>query len=149
MLDTPLTRADQEFLDGVRRKLVRLLESEEEMLELEPMNSYQRRLVHKLATTYGFKSQSVGETERFVCVIKTQESAIPQQDMNPAPGQIYDMGDQIFYAVPQTRVVLRADGSVGVVWKDNTLPNLDERVLPTGEFRIRKNQIVCPGDPNW
>ncbi|KAG6557585.1 hypothetical protein Mapa_000861 [Marchantia paleacea] len=52
--------------------------SEEETLALEPMVSYQRMLLHRLADLFGLAHESVGEgEERHLVVEKCEESLIP------------------------------------------------------------------------
>ena len=58
-----LTPEDEAFLQQINEQIIAFTQSEEEMLEFDPMNSYQRRLVHQLGTLYGLNSKSVGERE--------------------------------------------------------------------------------------
>lgn len=48
------------------------------VLELEPMNSYSRLLLHRLADIFGFSHQSVGEgDERHLILERCPETSIP------------------------------------------------------------------------
>ncbi|KAL9165608.1 hypothetical protein ABFS82_06G180800 [Erythranthe guttata] len=52
--------------------------SSDGMLELEPMNSYSRLLVHRLADIFGFSHQSVGEGEdRHLILERCPEASMP------------------------------------------------------------------------
>ena len=78
MSDNEMSTQDREFLDLVNGEILKFFESAEEVIDLDPMNSYQRRLVHKLAGEYNLQSESAGErNERFVCLTKTEKSALP------------------------------------------------------------------------
>lgn len=149
--DTPLTKSDQDFIDGIRHIINKFVKSKERVLELSPMNSFQRRLIHKLATAYNMKSQSVGNTdERYVCLIKTEKTTMPpKRNQSFSGSQVFDNGDRIYFTTPKTKILLRSDGSFGISLKDERFPIIDERVVEDGEFRIRKNKIVCPNDDLW
>ena len=51
----------QEFLDYYAERLVSFIQSDEEMIHLEPMNSFYRRLIHNLAIRFKLKTHSEGE----------------------------------------------------------------------------------------
>ncbi|XAR65857.1 hypothetical protein NMG60_11011835 [Bertholletia excelsa] len=52
--------------------------SSNEVLELEPMNAYNRLLLHRLADIFGFSHQSVGEgDERHLILERCPETSIP------------------------------------------------------------------------
>lgn len=87
---------------STEESLVSLLQdgtSLEGVIELQPMNSYDRLLVHRLADIYGFAHESVGEgDDRHLVLQRCPETAIPailvsdilwQYDDNqcPAPSQ--------------------------------------------------------------
>ena len=146
MEERSLNREDQEFLNEINKDLEKFLKSEEEMLEFQPMNSYQRRLVHKAVTDFKLKSHSVGEKERFVCVIRTEDGAVPEQKSNSQ--KVHDFGMQTFHAAPNTHIILRSDGSFGIPLKSDRYAPVDERVVDHA-FRIRNNKIVCYGEEGW
>ena len=146
-MDNPLTREDQDFINSIYQDLKEFIESDEAMLEFQPMNSYQRRLVHKLVTNFRLKSHSVGEEERFVCVVRTDDGIVPALGIDSSQ-RVYDHGMQTFYTAPGTRIVLRSDGSFGIPLKSERFAQLDERVVERA-FRIRKNKIVCHGEKGW
>ena len=148
--DLELTPTDKIFLMELNQKILEFIESEEEMLELEPMNSYQRRLVHKLGILYSLASRSVGEkNERFVCLLRTEETHIPAIPVSFTKEFNIDYGQEIFYAKSMETIFLRIDGSFGVYLEGNEQPVLDERVIESGMFRIQNNRIICPQDDNW
>lgn len=148
MQDKPLSQDDYKFLDTIQERFTALMESNDEMLELEPMNSYQRRLVHKVASNFKLKSHSVGEEERYVCAVKTQESLIPEKKEKKNQ-RIFDYGAQSFFALPETELILKTDGSIGILRKADRNDFIDKRIIPTREFRIRQNKIVCQGEKEW
>ncbi|MBF0288121.1 MAG: hypothetical protein HQM14_09915 [SAR324 cluster bacterium] len=148
MVDKPLTREDHEFLEEMHNTLQGFMQSDEEILELASMNSYRRRLVHKVASSFKLKSHSVGDEERFVCLTKTEDSKIPEKKAFSG-GPVHDFGMQTFYATPNTRIILRPDGSVGIPLKSERYAPLDDRIVTTKEFRVRKNKIVCFGEDGW
>ena len=147
MQDTPLTKEDQEFLEKIHARLTRFVESDEAMLEMEPMNAYQRRLVHKMVTDFKLKSTSVGEEERFVCVTRTPEARMPETKFKTLQSR-HDFGDQTFFVAPNTRIILRSDGSFGIPLKSERYAPLDERMVESA-FRIRDSKIVCYGEEGW
>ncbi|MBF0278395.1 MAG: hypothetical protein HQM13_11410 [SAR324 cluster bacterium] len=147
MEDRSLTREDQEFLDSVHEDLEKFLKGDQEMYEFQPMNSYRRRLVHNLVSDFKLKSHSVGEEERFVCVIKTENAAVPKKKSN-SYHKVHDYGMQTFWVAPKTRIILRSDGSFGIPLKSDRLASVDERVVERS-FRIRNNKIVCQGEEGW
>lgn len=147
MQDNPLTKEDQEFLEKIHHILKQFVESDEEMLEMEPMNSYQRRLVHKIVKDFKLKSASVGEEERFVCVTRTDKATVPDMQFKP-PQKTHDYGMQTFFTAPNTRIILRSDGSFGMPLQAERYAPLDERVVENA-FRIRQNKIICYGEKGW
>ena len=78
MEEQPQSGNEQEFVKNIDALITDFLSSNEEMIELEPMNGYYRRLAHKIGGLFKLNSHSVGEQdERFVCLIRTKESCIP------------------------------------------------------------------------
>lgn len=147
MQENLLTKEDQEFLEKIHTILTKFVESEEAMLEMQPMNSYQRRLVHKTVTDFKLKSTSVGEEERFVCVTRTSEATVPEMKFK-TPQSRHDFGSQTFFAAANTRIVLRPDGSFGVPLASERYAPVDERMVENA-FRIRNSKIVCDGEEGW
>lgn len=149
MFDTPLTKQDQEFIDTIEGQINDFLKTNESMLELDPMNSYRRRLVHKLASAYNLKSQSVGDSEeRYVCVIRTEKSAPPAKTAKAASGPTFTY-DMVYPVKPGSKIRLRTDGSFGVDKGEEKLPLLDERVVEAKAFRIVNSKIIVPGEDGW
>ena len=143
-----LSRDDEVFLKELQVIYARFIESDKQELKLEPMNSYKRRLAHKLGSNFKMESTSAGEdNERAVVLKKTDMTCLPNNRKFRVPS--IDTGIETYYAKPGVQIVLRSDGSFGVPWKDKSGEYLDKRVIQDGMFRIRRNQIVCQGDNNW
>jgi len=112
------------------------------------MNSYKRRLAHKLSGQFQLESESIGEDKnRAVLLKKTPQTKISGNRKFKAPR--IDTGNETYYAKPGVQIVLRSDGSFGVPWKEKDGHSIDKRVVHDGVFRIRSNQIVCQEDSNW
>ena len=145
--DMDLSSSDEELITEINDTLMRFIKSEETHLQLEPMNSFRRRMVHKIGTKYKLTSESKGEgINRSVSLRKTEISAIPENIMQ---NNVIDRGIEIFYAKPGTEIVLRKDGSFGIAINEQDKRVLDSRPVEDGEFRIRQNKIICRHDNNW
>ncbi len=145
--DMELSSSDQELMTDINAAIVRFIQSDESQLQMEPMNSYRRRMVHKISTEYKLSSESIGEGDsRSVRLSKTATTAIPE---NINKKRVIDRGIEIFYAKPGAEIVLRNDGSFGVSLKEHENKILDRRTVEEGEFRIRDNKIICKKDSNW
>lgn len=149
-----LNRKDYEFLCQVESNLLSFISSDEGVYQLEPMNAYYRRIVHQMATDCGLESCSIGEEgERTIQLTRTGRASTPdklwslQYQIEIEP--IFDYGNRVYLAVPLTTIVLRKDGSFGIPTTEDREPILTERQVPVQQFRIRKNQILCPSDPEW
>ena len=142
-----LSSSDEELIAEINEKLVRFIKSDETHLQLEPMNSFRRRMVHKIGTQYKLTSESTGEgINRSVSLRKTELTEIPE---NLIQNIVIDRGIEIFYAKPGTEIVLRKDGSFGIAINERETRILDRRIAEDGEFRIRQNKIVFRNDSNW
>ena len=136
-----------ELIAEINDAVVLFVKSEETHLQLEPMNSFRRRMVHKIGTNYKLTSESTGEgINRSVSLRKTELTEIPE---NIIQNNVIDRGIEIFYAKPETEIVLRKDGSFGIALNEREIRILDRRPVEEGEFRIRQNKIVCRNDNNW
>ena len=145
--DMELSSSDQELMTDINAAIVRFIQSDESQLQMEPMNSYRRRMVHKIGIEYKLSSESTGEGDsRSVRLSKTATTAIPENINNK---RVIDRGIEIFYAKPGAEIVLRNDGSFGVSLKERENKILDRRTVEEGEFRIRDNKIICKQDSNW
>lgn len=126
------------------------LQSPEQELELEPMNSYRRRVVHNIAGKFHLRTESRGEDrDRYVCLIKTGETPA-----SPAPSRVrlWDYGSQVFPVNPGPKgihVALKVDGSVELLREEERAQVLAERLVTTHEFRVRQGKILVPGDPGY
>jgi len=145
--DMELSSSDQELMTEINVALISFIKSNETHLQMDPMNSYRRRMVHKIGTEFKLTSESTGEGDsRSVRLEKTNASAIPE---NVNKKRIFDRGIEIFYAKPGAEIVLRNDGSFGISLKERESRALDKRTVEDGEFRIRENKIICKDDSNW
>ena len=145
--DMDLSSSDEELISEINDTVVRFIKSEETHLQLEPMNSFRRRMVHKIGTKYKLTSESTGEgINRSVSLRKTKLTEITG---NITLNKDIDRGIEIFYAKPGTEIVLRKDGSFGIERNDPETRIIDKRPVEDGEFRIRQNKIVCRHDSNW
>ena len=145
--DMELSSSDLELMTEINAAIVRFIQSDEIHLQMDPMNSYRRRMVHKIGTEYKLSSESTGEGEnRSVRLSKTATTEIPE---NINKQMVIDRGIEIFYVKPGAEIVLRNDGSFGVALKERDNKILDKRSVEEGEFRIRDNKIICKQDSNW
>jgi len=145
--DMELSSSDQELMTDINSTIVRFIQSDEIQLQMDPMNSYRRRMVHKIGAEFKLSSESTGEGEsRSVSLSKTATTAIPE---NIDKKRVIDRGIEIFYAKQGAEIVLRNDGSFGVSLKERDNKILDIRIVEEGEFRIRDNKIICKQDSNW
>ncbi len=147
--DTEISEVEQTLIEQADQSIARFLETDETVLRFEPMNSYRRRLIHKLGTDHGLESHSVGEGPgRAVCLLRAGEALpddweeLPIQQVQPAEDPdrerpprearppreprpdiprpaVIDRGSQTFYALPGAEIILRADGSFGVRRQDD------------------------------
>ena len=145
--DMDLSSSDEELIAEISDALVCFIKSKETQLQLKPMNSFRRRMVHKIGTKYKLTSESTGEgINRSVSLIKTEQTEIPENIMQ---NNVIDRGIEIFYSKPGTEIVLRKDGSFGISLNERETRVLDRRPVEDGEFRIRQNKIICRNDSNW
>ena len=145
--DMELSSSDQELMTEINVALISFIKSNETHLQMDPMNSYRRRMVHKIGTEFKLTSESTGEGDnRSVQLEKTNASAIPE---NVNKKRVFDRGIEIFYSKPGAEIVLSTDGSFGISLKEPVSRVLDKRTVEDGEFRIRENKIICKGDTNW
>ena len=145
--DMDLSSSDEELIAEINNVILGFIKSDETKLQLEPMNSFHRRMVHKIGTKYKLTSESEGEGKnRSVNLIKTEQTGIPE---NIIQNSVIDRGIEIFYSKPGTEIVLRKDGSFGISLNERETRVLDRRPVEDGEFRIRQNKIICRNDSNW
>ena len=145
--DMELSSSDLELMTDINAAIVRFIQSDETHLQMDPMNSYRRRMVHKIGTEYKLSSESTGEGEnRSVRLSKTATTEIPE---NINKQMVIDRGIEIFYVKAGAEIVSRNDGSFGVALNERDNKILDKRTVEEGEFRIRDNKIICKQDSNW
>ncbi len=79
-------RAEQEFRREIETRFHFFLDSDENELELEPMNSFRRRIAHTVAKEFNFDTESRGEEpNRYVALIKTEDSVAPEGGTSAEP----------------------------------------------------------------
>lgn len=161
----------REFDEEIKTRIRFFLQSSEAELELEPMNSYRRRAVHKLCKTYPLDSESRGEgRERYVCLIRTPDTPhVPPAEFSPptfedppvleaqtpsTPSRTptLDFGTRTFFVNPGKqglRMALKMDGTVELSRPGEERYTLHERIVTTRQIRIRQGKIVQPEDPEW
>lgn len=142
-------RIEKEFAREIEMRIGYFLESDEDELELEPMNSYRRRLVHNIAKNFNLASESRGEDrERYVTLLKTEETQAPPTRRT----RLWDYGSQTFHVNPGDKGVhmaLKIDGSVELFNEHDRKNVAFDRVVTGSEFRVRKGRIVEPGEPGY
>ena len=142
-----LSFSDQKLLTDIKVTIIKFIRSAKNEMQMYPMNSYRRRIVHKISSEYKLISKSTGEGEnRSVCLTKTSDTIIPER-LNKE--KTIDRGIEIFYAKRGSEIILRNDGSFGVLLKEREDMIIDRRLIEDGEFRIRDSKIVCKDDVNW
>lgn len=142
---------DRDFQREVEMRITYFLKSEEQSLDLEPMNSYRRRMVHTTAKKYNMTSESRGEDrERYVCLIKSGDT--PAAAAAPTNVRLWDFGTQSFTINPGENglhMALKIDGSVEI-WNEREKNQIiADRVVNANEFRIRQGKILVPGDAGY
>ena len=143
-------RIEKEFAREIEMRVAYFLDSDEQELEFEPMNSYRRRVVHNLAGKYNLGTESRGEDrERYVCLSKTQDT--PKA---AAPGKVrlWDYGSQTYNINPGKKgihLALKSDGSVELWREEDKKHILADRLVEATEFRVRKGKILVPGDTGY
>ena len=77
--DMELSSSDLELMTDINAAIVRFIQSDETNMQMDPMNSYRRRMVHKIGTEYKLSSESTDEGEnRSVRLSKTATTKIPE-----------------------------------------------------------------------
>ena len=142
-----LNQNDFKFVKEIEFILDEFLKTKSSEKKLEPMNSYQRRLVHKICSLYKINSNSSGNKENRYVVIKKQDTS--KKPNLKFKAILIDKGNEIYYAKPGINIVLRYDGSFGIQLNESKNNYIHKRVIHDGIFRIKSNQIVCQGDSNW
>lgn len=143
---------DTEFLADCEERFIHFIESDETVLQLEPMNSYYRRLIHHLAMEFKFDTRSEGEEQdRHVVLTKSEKSAIPEKLVNKRP-IVWNFGDHEFLVDPlqkEVEVYLGKDGTVGLYNAEANIPYITKKKVVSGAFKIKMNKIVELHDEEW
>ncbi|KAL3838551.1 hypothetical protein ACJIZ3_023142 [Penstemon smallii] len=78
------------------------------VIELEPMNPYNRLLVHRLADIFGFSHQSVGEgEERHLLLERCPETSIPSILVSDLLGQFDEVQSPMVFDVLRRKEVIQ------------------------------------------
>jgi len=151
MQDFEFQERDEDFLIQNEERLNEFLESSEETMHFEPMNSYFRRLVHQQALRFHFKSQSEGsEDNRHVVIAKTKKSKAPEK-IKRKEQITWNFGDREFLVDPlaeEVAVYLGKDGSVGL-YDESVRDHIATKNVVSGAFKVKMNKIVELLDDEW
>ncbi len=145
------TRMDEQLIETYEQEFIGFLKSGEEILHLPPMNSYQRRLIHQLASEFKFDTSSEGEGEqRHVVVRKNDDSSAPEKRKTGQP-TLWNFGDREFIvnSMESIWIFLAKDGSIGTWDESVTQLILTKKLVTSGSFKIKDSQIIEIQDPNW
>jgi hypothetical protein len=142
-------KIDREFEREIEMRIGYFLQSDEQELHLEAMNSYRRRVVHNIAKNFNLQSESRGaDRERHVALIKTETTKAP-----PArKARLWDYGSMSFPVNPGDkgiRIALKVDGSVELWREEEKGQIVAERLVTANQFRIRQGKILQPGEPGY
>ncbi len=143
---------DQKLIEDTEAEFAAFLEAEDTTHHLPPMNSYNRRLVHKLAEEFGFKTASDGEGDnRHVTITKAKESKKPKErQLGKVP--VWNFGDREFIVdsyAGSVEVYLSKDGTIGAWVAGSNIPYIVKKAVTSGSFKIKANEIVEIQDANW
>lgn len=142
-------RDERKFIEELEQRIRLFLSTEDRELALEPMNSYKRRLVHKLADQYKLTAESRGEEPaRSVCLIRTEEAVMPEEKRV----RLWDFGAQTFPVNPGPdglHLALKSDGSIELFSESERHRIVADRHVTGRQIRIRQGKIVIPGDAEW
>lgn len=135
-------------------RIAYFLRSPEEELELEPMNSYRRRMVHTIGVKFNLRTESRGaDRDRYVCLVKTPETLAPEAEAAPAGRvRLWDFGSQTFPVNPGQHgihMALKVDGSLELFREQDRAHIVADRVVTSREFRVRQGRILQPDDPGY
>ena len=145
---------EQEFVLQIEKKINWFQKSGRDYVRLKPMNSYYRRLSHKMADSLGLFTCSEGEgPDRHIVVHRLKKSLEKPTPMMPESSQNYkwDFGDREFFVnslQAEVEIFLGRDGTVGLS-EVSGQNYITKRKITTKSFKIRKDQIVIIHDNEW
>ncbi|KAK3604003.1 hypothetical protein CHS0354_026802 [Potamilus streckersoni] len=146
-----LSADDKLFLSDLHAKLTAFSSSDETRLELEPYNSYKRKLVHDLAVKFGMESASEGEgDERHNVIIKTEKVTVPNIDYSKK--EIWNHGNREYMVrktIDGVDICLNADGSVTLYSGQPAAKIIHRKKVTTGAFKVINSKIVEFNEPEW
>ncbi|XP_077229591.1 uncharacterized protein LOC143862427 [Tasmannia lanceolata] len=138
--------SSKDFVISVEEDLVDFLQndmSSAKVLELEPMNSYHRMLVHRLANIYGLEHKSYGGgRDRHLLLERFQESSIPSVLVSDILRQYDGYKSQM----TSTKLLKRKDPSPEMVPFDLNREAMEQVTEPTrvGERLTKKARADPP-----
>lgn len=143
---------EENFLDQYEEVFRDFISSDQQQLEMEPMNSYFRKLLHDLGTEFKFETTSNGEgPERHILVRKTEESKAPEKTLRKKR-QTWSFGDREFFVDSTSNsveVYLDRNGNVGFYDKRSDPKHIARKKVTTGSFKIKENKIIEIIDSEW
>ncbi len=152
MQNSEINKRDEDFLEQYEEYLKDFLEGDESVIDLDPMNSYYRRLIHNLSVEFNLKTESKGEgKERYIILTKTKDSKLPE-GIRKKRKIVWNFGDREYLVNPlklYTEVFLAKDGSVGLCGENNKNDYLARKKVVSGSFKIKMNKIVELHDEEW
>ena len=151
MGNSTVNQKDQEFIDLYFDKLSKYVANDKEVVHLDPMNSFYRRLIHNLANDFKFKTHSEGQgNERHIVLSKTAKTATPNRTKTEKPK--WDFGDQEFLVNSSAggiNIFLGRDGNIGIYDENQNVPYLDKRMVKSSSFKVKNSKIIVVEDNNW
>jgi hypothetical protein len=151
MGNSTVNQKDQDFIDLYFDKLSEYVVNGKEVIHLDPMNSFYRRLIHNLANDFNFKTHSEGEgNERHIVLSRTSKTATPKRTKTEKPK--WDFGDQEFLVNSSAggiNIFLGRDGNIGIYDENQNAPYLDKRMVTSSSFKVKNSKIIVVEDKNW
>jgi len=151
MHNSTMNQKDQDFIDLYFDKLSEYVANGEEVIHLEPMNSFYRRLVHNLANDFKLKTHSEGEgKDRHIVISKTETAVTPKKVKSETPK--WDFGEQEFLvnaSASGINIFLGRDGNIGIYNDGQKVPYLDKRLVTSSSFKVKNSKIIVSEDSNW
>lgn len=145
----PKERMEKDFSREIEMRIGYFLDSDEAELELEPMNSFRRRVVHTLAKDYNLGSESRGEDrDRYVALLKSGDTP----EVSPKKPRLWDFGNQTFPVNPGKKgihLALKIDGTIEIFQESEKKNTVNDRVVTSTEMRVRKGLILTPEDSDY
>lgn len=142
---------EKELILQIEKKIKRFQKSGRDFVHLKPMNSYYRRLSHKLADEMGLFTCSEGEGPDRHIVVHRSKKNVEKVSSGNTRGYRWDFGNREFFVDPMqasVEVFLGKDGTIGLgeVSGHNYITKRD---ITTKSFKVKKDKIVTIHDAEW